>query len=308
MQLGTDPEFVFLGPKGLIAASDYFPAQDNNSHNNPEIGGDGHPATVELRPPPRTSPSEVVGEISRILAENWQVVPAGLAWRAGSHCEGKTLGGHLHFGADPGADPLRIQDNILTALDGVLAQFMSLLEDPTEALMRRATRYGKPSDVRDKPWGFEYRTPASFIVSPEISIGVLALGKAILHEEFIEGPSSIQNLRGSRFRAVYDIDRARFRAADRGYFQGKLDILWGIIRGYRYFFTEEGRPLWRNVALLYHIATNYPSWNSGSDILDRWGIRSPTPKAHNRQFTNREAHVPPAGHLDVQDLANLLEM
>lgn len=300
MQLGTDPEFVFVGPNGLVNCNDYFPRQNNHRHDNPELGGDGHPWTAEIRPPPKETPRGVVAEMKRIFRMHKDALPGNVTWRAGSYFKGKTLGGHIHFG------DVVVEENIISALDGVLGQMFTVLEDATEAKQRRATEYGKLGDVRVKPWGFEWRTPASFIVSPEISLGVFALAKACVLEEVNSDPMSIIRLRGKRLRALNDIDRNRYINADRNYVLNRVATIWEIVSRYRYFFTEEGRPLWQNVALLRHVALNYPSWHTDRDILHRWKIRKKTPAAYKKHFNDRKERLPEEGVIDANDAVEML--
>jgi len=300
MLLGTDPEFVFIGNEGLVSADIYYPRQNNGRHDNPEIGGDGHPKTVEIRTSPKSSPKEVVGEIKRIFTAHKDDIPREYAWRAGSFCAGKSLGGHIHFG------DIRVEDGIITALDGIIGQVVTLLEDTQEAKQRRATEYGKRGDIRVKPWGFEYRTPASWIVSPEISLGVLALAKACVQEELAQDAMCIRYLTGNRLQAVANIDRHSFMSVDKSYFLEKLPVLWDVISRYRYFFTEEGRPLWRNVALLKHIALNYPSWHTEKDLLHRWKVVRRTPSAYLEHFKDKKEKLPPDGILNAEAVVNML--
>ena len=303
MLLGTDPEFVFVGPDGLVRADLYYPRQVNGASDNPEIGGDGHPQTVELRPPPRESPAEVAKEIRRILLTHHTDVPDNVAWRAGSFCEGKTLGGHIHFGDVP------LLDNILVVLDGVLAQIVICLEDELECKQRRASQYGRLTDIREKRWGFEYRTLSSFIVSPEISIGILALAKACVLEELDNGPMSLSRLSGQNLQTLTKINRNKFISGDKSHFLEKLPALWEIVSRYRYWSVQEGRPLWKNVALLRHIATKYPDWHTEEDMLFRWHVRRQTPEAYKKRFQNeklKQPILPPEGRVNADELMDLL--
>jgi len=304
MLLGSDPEFVFVGEEGLVRADTYYPRQVNGGRNNPEIGGDGHPQTVEIRPRAKENPAALVKEISRILRDHYLDVPGEIAWRAGSFCEGKTLGGHIHFG---GGVPLN--DYILVALDGVLAQTVICLEDEKEAKQRRASTYGKLSDIRTKHWGFEYRTLSSFIVSPELSLGVYALAKACVLEELENGPMSIRKLKGERLKSLVQINRTYFKDANKKHFIAKLPTIWEVLSRYRYWFSKEGKPLWKNVSLLQYVATNYSSWHTEHDLLHRWKIRDNTPEAYTRRFKDKKTRqpvIPVEGQLDAEEVFNAL--
>jgi hypothetical protein len=284
----------------LVGANEFYPRQRNGAADNPEIGGDGHPYTVEIRTKPKESPKEVAEEIQRILKTHFHEVPAEVCWRAGSYFKGKTLGGHIHFGG------IALEDTLVEALDGVLAQVLTLLEDPQEAMQRRATQYGALGDIRVKGWGFEYRTLASFIVSPEIATGVYTLAKAVVVEELAADSMSLRKLRGKRLKILTDINRNQYIKADRGYFYDKLPEIWEIISRYGYFFTDEGRPLWKNVALLRHIAMNYPSWHTDRDLLHRWKVRKKTPAAYAKHFKDKKEKLPKEGVLHGDEALEIL--
>jgi len=304
MLLGSDPEFVFVGPNGLVRADEYYARQVNGGTHNPEIGGDGHPQTVEIRPSPKETPVEIVTEIRRILLAHHKDVPKEVAWRAGSFCEGKALGGHIHFGGG-----VVLQDHLLAALDGVVAQTVLCLEDEKEAKQRRSSQYGRLSDIRTKNWGFEYRTLSSFIVSPEITLGIFALTKACVLEELHEGPMSVSKLRGQHLRTIADIDRRKFLNGDKTHFLNRLPQVWTILSRYRYWFSDEGRAMWKNVALLKHVALNYPCWHTEHDMLHRWKIRKSTPTAYKERFKDQKARkpiIPVTGRLDAEDALGLL--
>lgn len=307
--LGTDPELVFVGPKGIISARDDcgLPRQIPGG-NNPEMGADGHPHIAEIRPHQDTSPVQLVENIRLIMERHKKEVPKSAVWRAGSWVEGKPIGGHIHFsGALPLTDPL------ITGLDGVLAQMIILIEDTNEARKRRAGAYGRLADVRNKNWGFEYRTLPSFILSPPITLGVFALAKAVAYEEMMEGPHSVQKLKPGALKAIMHIEDIPFRNADRAYFLPRIETFWDkAVRKYLYWRTNEGKILWKNASLLRHIARKHPNWHNGRGLLHRWGIVQETPKEQYKESVMKPllAHSDPLapGIAYSQIFKNIKEM
>lgn len=279
--LGTDPEIVFLGKDGLLSARDDcgFPRQGGHNGQNPEIGADGHPHIAEMRPPPASSPVDLTNNIKDILERNWKKVPEEAIWKAGSWVAEKPIGGHIHFGNITNNDA-----SLIEYLDGIMAQTVILLEDSMEARKRRAGAYGKLSDVRTKAWGFEYRTLPSFILSPPITIGVLALAKAAALEHLTSGTVSLSKLKSSIIKSITKIDQIKFVNADRSYFSERFELIWlNVIKHFRYWHTDEGKLLWKNAALLRHIANNHPNWHNERDLLQRWGIRNKTREGYNEK-------------------------
>jgi hypothetical protein len=278
LTLGGDPELIFVDESGLVSASTYFPSQGSNHNgNNPEIGGDGHPHIVELRPKASSSPRELTNNHRDILKRAATKIPANIAWMAGSWIERKPIGGHVHFGGVTGYDT----GPLVEMCDGILAQQIILCEDENGARRRRAGQYGKLSNIRTKLWGFEYRTLPSFILSPHITIGVFALAKAAMLEELNNGDHSLKKLKKGVLKNILKIDKTKFVNADKAYFRERMDVVWkSVIRNYQYFKTDEGVGLWRHVASLKQIADNHPSWHNDKDIMHRWNIRKQTPSSY----------------------------
>lgn len=269
--LGSDPELIFVNQYGLVEAAEYFERQGNHNGNNPEIGGDGHPATAELRTPVCSSPTEVVDSIEDILRRNYQEIPQDISWVAGSFVEGKAIGGHIHFGIKP-------TDHIVAACDALVAPIVILMEDKWGSRRRRAGEYGALGDIREKKWGFEYRPLPSWIVSKQIALGVVSLATAAVFEEATKGPNALINLRGNKLRKLIDVDRRNFRLCDKAYFMERFQDLFDHVCQLDYWRTLEGAALKRNLGLLRYIITNHPDWHNGKDILERWGIRkTPVP-------------------------------
>lgn len=173
MTLGADPEFVLVAESGLVAADRVFPLEG-------EVGCDGfrdritgvHPLG-ELRPAPSTSPAGLVENIRALLIKAQRRLPwRSVRWLAGSMpWPGIMAGGHIHFGMPPNAQLVR-------ALDNYLAVPLVLIENRERAVLRRS-RYGFLGEIRLQPHGFEYRTLSSWLWSPRVTLGVMALAHVI---------------------------------------------------------------------------------------------------------------------------------
>src|SRR5690606_17952603 len=122
---------------------------------------------AELRPRPENDPSQLVRNMQRLLLR----MPRALrrrryGWYAGSGRAPYHTGGHVHFSGLPLTGP------IIRALDTYLALPFLLIENPVKARRRRA-KYGRLGEVRRKRWGFEYRTPPSWLVAPRFAEAAL---------------------------------------------------------------------------------------------------------------------------------------
>jgi hypothetical protein len=187
-KLGADPEFGFVRANGtdIASASEVIDYADDDG----QFGVDGGGEVAEIRPTPSEDPTEVVGNIRKAMQRGIINSPNSLRyqWKAGSMAGGRPVGGHLHFGT------LDLQNRrvnvrtLVSMLDIYLAQIVILLEDPDEARGRRCdSEYGHLGGYRDQPWGFEYRTLGSWLTSPYVATGILALGKAVVHETLFNG-------------------------------------------------------------------------------------------------------------------------
>ncbi|MNC37864.1 hypothetical protein D3C75_864470 [compost metagenome] len=85
---------------------------------------------------------------------------------------GFPLGGHVHFSGVP------LTAELLRVLDNYLALPVAAIEDSSS--FRRRPLYGNLGDFREQSYGgFEYRTLPSFLVSPLVTKGVIALARLI---------------------------------------------------------------------------------------------------------------------------------
>lgn len=177
--LGADPEFVLRKSNDhkFVLASKYFDKTGSVGCDQIWLRGDKTKKKlpiVELRPSPSKDPQVLVRNIyMNLLAASKKINDPNIQFLAGSSpLRGYPIGGHIHFSG------VGLNSFLLRALDNYLALPLFLLEDP--AGFRRRPRYGFVGDFREQyHGGFEYRTLPSWLVSPRITKGVIALAKLI---------------------------------------------------------------------------------------------------------------------------------
>ncbi len=172
-KLGADPEFILLSKEGkIVPATRYFPPDGAAGCDSVRVKGEKRWPLVELRPRPSVDPEKVLSEMRRLLCvAAKRTAGASLSWRAGAlPVPGLPLGVHIHLSG------VALTSERLRALDNAVGLTLRLLEPPLAA--RRRPKYGTLGDVRRQPHGgFEYRTPPSWLVSPSLALGVIALAK-----------------------------------------------------------------------------------------------------------------------------------
>ena len=165
---GCDPEFEYLEGGVAKRPSTVFKGTTATT----EIGVDGSGLSVELRPKPYEKPSDtvsyMVGVMERLPSDTGLSV-------AGNHAP---LGGHIHIGV--GREYLPNSD-LVWLLDTFLGR-------PTLDLSgSQRSSYKCVGQVREQPWGYEYRTPPSAIFAfPEIARISIKICK-VLTECYING-------------------------------------------------------------------------------------------------------------------------
>jgi len=176
--LGADPEFMLLDEEGrLVLASRFFPRHGligcDAARYREEPLPHHHPI-AEIRPDPAEDPAVLLHCLYEALRAAQERVPApSLRWLAGGMpFRGYPIGGHIHISGAP------LHFRLLRTLDAYLALPLVLIED--EGCIQRRPRYGFLGDFRIKEHGgFEYRTLPSWLISPVVAGGVLALAKLV---------------------------------------------------------------------------------------------------------------------------------
>lgn len=252
--LGADPEFVLRNARGKIAFASNYADKD---------GPFGCDAIVlrsfrkiyplaELRPRPSTEVRQLVVNLHRTMQlAARRIADDSLEWLAGGMpVRGFPLGGHIHFSGVP------LTSELLRALDNYVALPLVLIEDGTTG--NRKPKYGFLGDFRrQRHGGFEYRVLPSWMVSPVVARGVLALAKLVsehyrlLRRRPLDEPEVA--------RAYYSGDKARIRPL--------LLKLWRDLERLDDYGRHEKYliPLRRRLMLMQ-------PWNEQQDIRPRWKV------------------------------------
>jgi len=251
--IGLDVEFVLTTPRGeLVPADRFLPRSGPAGHDAAVVQGRVVHALAELRPAPSGEPRELFANLRRTMRlAAARITDPALEWRAGSSpAAGVFTGGHIHLSGVP------LTFELLRVLDNYLALPLSLLED-ARAIARRPS-FGWLGNARRKVHGgFEYRTPASFIATPIVARGVIALAKLIAanHAMLTARPLDVLEMQ----LAYYQADKAKLRQALPAW---RRDIL----RCPTYqFYEEELRPF-------IELLESGWSWDEAADIRSAWGI------------------------------------
>lgn len=271
--IGSDPEMILVDGAGrLIRAGDVLRKTD-------KFGVDGHAYIAELRPEPAVHPQKFIENLQKLFRTKTDKLEK-YRWLAGPWVHNKPLGGHIHFGVPK-------KDNYIDALDNLLGNVLALTEPEELARERRTVvfygdkPYGCLSDFRDKKWGFEYRTPSSFIVNPGVSLGIMSLAKAIIHEELL-GSSSAWTKLPAKTRAALKFKKEDFYACNKKIFIPHIPLLWEVFKSMRYFSENyEGKDMWGAVAYLRNKVVESLGYNVNRDIKLSWRLlpeNKPTPK------------------------------
>lgn len=174
--LGADPEFLLVNASGkVVQAAAFLPRKGQVGCDLVRIRGKALFPLAELRPEPSTDPLRLAANVRRALLAAHSMIPElpDVSWLAGGMpARGFALGGHIHISG------VALENRLLRALDNYLALPLLMIED--ERTKARRPRYGLPGDCRRKGHGgFEYRTLPSWLVSPRVAKGVLALAAII---------------------------------------------------------------------------------------------------------------------------------
>ena len=278
LSVGSDPELCLLDQNEKIVR-----AGDVINKTEDRFGVDGHPFIAELRPQPAIHPRDLVASIREVLGSRAAQLQ-NLIWRAGPWVCEKPLGGHIHFGVPK-------EDHIVDALNHQFAILLGLIEPPKGAATRRThifygdKPYGQLGDVRTKQWGFEYRTPSSFIVSPGVALGLLAAAKAIVWEEIEGGSQAFSKLTATE-RAALAFTTDDFHLCNKAVFLPKLDSLKQQLAKMLYFKKgQEGSDLWSAITYLLKQVTEKGGYSSNDDMKVKWKLIAETSKPSKQPAT-----------------------
>jgi len=160
--IGCDPELVCRLDGLYTPARRYFKFKSS-------FGLDGCDSIAELRPGYSESPIDLTSKIYQIIEYGHNKYPE-LEFYSGHYVDDLPIGGHIHISIEP-------TNKTINALDTVLGSLSNCIDDKTQRIKRERSGYGKRGSYRRKPYGFEYRTPGSFLLSPATALVTITLAK-----------------------------------------------------------------------------------------------------------------------------------
>ncbi len=253
--LGADPEFMLRGQETgrIVYPSDFLKMEGPLGFDERSENREGRLFPLaEVRPTPDQCPLRLTKKIRDILGMAVSLIPPDIEWLAGSlPFDNYQIGGHIHF------SNISINCRLLRALDNYLAIPLMLMEDPGRS-SRRRRQYGWLGSIRPKPHGgFEYRTPGSWLVSPEIARGCLCLAKIVATE--------YRSLTRDYFTDI-ELQKA-FYQSKKYYF---YDIFYEILEDLRktQLFSKYSVYLTPIVDLI----KSGGHWDETSDMRKSWGL------------------------------------
>jgi len=291
-KMGADPEFGFVRPDDL---DDLVSACDLIEHNlGGRFGLDGHSDIAELRPLPSINPSKVVQNIydDMVFGYTRNKETRKFYWRAGSYV-GTPIGGHIHFGTR-GLLRSEKKKYAVRSLDNYLAQIVLLLENAKEVSLRNEEDFGFFSDYRGNDCGgLEYRVLGSWLTSPRVAEGVLALAQTVMYQILweIRPKCKVRKLKTSPKLAAphslgCDGDCSNGEWGEDPCECGDTNFTAKFITDTRKKFPEIRRRI-RNFKLykrhevaiefLFRLIEKKKTWFPGCDMKEAWGITEAAP-------------------------------
>jgi hypothetical protein len=172
------------------------------------------PGGVKVKPAPSRSSLEVTAGVWKALRVLDVYIASGDVVTANPFVEAVSiaLGGHVHFGRKSSHRVAEVEalDNLTHALMEVGLFNRTLASRRLKGDMSYR-KYGLPSDVRLKPWGWEYRSLPTFLSSPWMCFLVLTLAKlTVLAAPEVRSWNRVVASSESRLRTLL----ARFRGVD----------------------------------------------------------------------------------------------
>ncbi|MEA1961238.1 MAG: hypothetical protein U9N81_08210 [Bacillota bacterium] len=279
--MGADPEFMMVNTRSgkMIPASNFFPREGLVGCDNIRVPSRQQRPVAEVRPKPEMSPLDLSANIKQALLYAGKMVPyKNVKWIAGSQpFSGLSIGGHIHF------SKISLNNALLRALDNYVTIPLFLIENQDSAVKRRK-RYGTLADFRTKDYGgFEYRTPGSWLVSPEITRAVLCLAKVV---------STHYNQLGKNIFLRSEAQVA-FYNGDQIYFSSVFEALWKDIMELPTYemYREELR-------LVPEMIREKSQWDEKSDIRKAWNIPLKSSKTYRgRIHDNNTSHTNNSGEV-----------
>ncbi|GGJ04395.1 hypothetical protein GCM10010885_12040 [Alicyclobacillus cellulosilyticus] len=255
VRMGADIELMLRNAQGkMVLASKFLPRKGRVGCDDRSVRYDGQRLPLmELRPDPDTNPLVLLENLRQTMVEAASAINRSqIEWRAGSSpFRPYTTGGHLHFSGVP------LSSHLVRVLDNYVGLPLMMVENHATARQRRP-RYGFLGDVRmKKHGGFEYRTPASFVVDPDITAAALCLAHLVVSHH--------------RTLPVWDIYEPSLQAA---FYDGDPRPLWPVFeRTAAAVRSLPGYERYRDhIEPLYRMIEAGATWNEDVDVRAVWNI------------------------------------
>jgi len=252
--IGADPEFVLQDQNGkMVLASNYLPKKGMVGCDQIWINQDRNQKPIaELRPVPSDNVRAFIIQLYKsMLFASKKIKNKKIKWLAGAMpIRGYPIGGHIHF------SNVQLNSFLLRALDNYLTLTLTMLEDRNG--INRRPKYGFLGDFREQfHGGFEYRTPPSWLVSPTITKGVIALSKLIAENYIYLYQHPLENTDVQR--AYYEGDKEKLRPI--------VTELWDELKQ-----LEDFRLYEKYLLPLEKLLAQGYTWKENIDIRKAWRI------------------------------------
>lgn len=214
-------------------------------HNNqsPQIGTDGF--LGELRPLPGNTPSEHLSNIRELV--HLLDLPEGYETYGGTRQYGMSIGGHIHIGMNIQDSDKHVLSNYLSYYAGIPLRKIEILDDLTYRGLRE-NGFGKYGSYDIKPYGIEWRMPASWLINPEIALFSLSLAYVVANEF-----------------AINPENKSFLFTKHRGLIHGDVSEIINKIEKMDIY------PLYRKeIEPLFQMIVNRETWNPYVSFLDQW--------------------------------------
>lgn len=270
VMLGTDVELMLKNGTGkMVLASNYFTRKGKIGCDDRSVQFDGKRLPLmELRPDPDSNPIGLASRLKETMADAVKTINRqGVEWRGGSMpFRPFSTGAHIHF------SNVSFSSQLVKALDNYVGIPLMMVEDQRTAQLRRP-RYGFLGDVRfKKHGGFEYRTPASFVLDPDVTTAAFCLAYivAMHHREL----------------PLFDIYEERTQLA---FYRGDTEALKPVVE--RNFGHLKQLPLYErfrdHLDWLQHMIQSGWTWDEEQDVRTAWGLPLADRKAERSQKSGR---------------------
>jgi len=265
--IGADPELELFDEFGIVNASNIV-----TSRTDCAVGTDGNSQIAELRPTCDRDAIKLTDNIGKLIKklkfkcdekfgkENY-IVRSGNGKR-------QPIGGHIHFGI-----MTKSRASLVNACD-LVSIALSTIYNEKFFKIRVGGSYGKLSDVRDQPWGVEYRTLPSFLINKSLTESIFCTYHC-LATDFMKG-ELIKNKRFIRLNKWLNDHRSTIcnvynSGETRQSFKFKLKTIYKMVADTWTYNNLKGYK--SRVDNLFKMIIEDRKIDENTDIISNWGIK-----------------------------------